>query len=343
MLRPSAAHCRRPRVARSIPDKLEPSTAKTWSKRLAWGVLTGGVVLIGVRVAIATVVRVHGDGMTPALADGEHVLLLRGRWSIERGDVVVYAASVPAPAAAARDPDEPDAPRSRSDDGREFPDARRPGARDLRNTAVVDPETFGDELDENWRKVQARADAGLGAVTAYRVGRVLAQPGDRVTLTRERNGIGLVVEGVSIEQKPGPALHVPTQGGASEPRRSLWEQSGERRYLVLDDGTRAADWRRLWAGQSDGEPIVAPGYLILADNRDEGRCCDSRALGWIDPESVRGEVLVRLASGTTSTPSAGDDDNASDDPSQGAGNGAGSGAGDGSGDHATARGLLWKP
>lgn len=332
-------------MARNTPDKPEPSATKTWSKRLAWGVLVGGVVLIGVRVAIATVVRVHGDGMTPALADGEHVLLLRGQWSIERGDVVVYAANLPGPAAAAGDPLEPDAPRSRSDDGREFPDARRPGARDLRNTAVVDPETFGDELDENWQKVQARADAGLGAVTAYRVGRVLAQPGDRVTITRERDGIGLLVEGASIEQKPGPALEVPTRDGASGPRRSLWEQSGERRYLVLDDGTRAADWRRLLGAQTiggsggsrsgsdrfvdrsggdgSGEAMIAPGYIILADNRDEGRCCDSRALGWIDPESVRGEVLVRLSSGSA----------AAAEPSDGAE----------AGEAATVRGFLWKP
>jgi signal peptidase I len=318
-------------VARSTPDKPEVSAAKVWSKRLAWGVLTSGVVLIGVRVAIATVVRVHGDGMAPALVDGEHVLLLRGQWSIERGDVVVYAASIPAPATAAGNPVEPDAPRSRSADGREFPDARRPGARDLRNTAVVDPETFGDEIDENWRKVQARADAGLGAVTAYRVGRVLAQPGDRVTLVRERDGIGLVVEGASIEQKPGPTMHVATRDGANGPRRTLWEQSGERRYLVLDDGTRAADWRRLADGQHEGEPIVAPGYLILADNRDEGRCCDSRALGWIDPESVRGEVLARLASGPADT-------TPPDDPS------AAPPSGD-DGEHApvTSRGMQWKP
>lgn len=269
-----------------------------WSKRLAWGVLVGGVVVVGLRVALATVVRVHGDGMAPTLVDGEHVLLVRGQWSIDRGDVVVYATTMPTTSSpATATPPEQDAPRSRRDDGREFPDARRTPARDLRNTAVVDPDELGEALDENWQRVQARADVGLGTMQAYRVGRVLAMPGDRVTFVTDGSGLGLVVEGQRVEQKEASPVVVPLRDAPDDtaPRRALWEQGGERRYLVLDRGTNSPDWRPLVGGHGVvGEPFWAPGYLVLADNRDDGRCCDSRAVGWIDADALRGEVLIRL-------------------------------------------------
>ena len=290
-------------MARRPPEPEATPSGRTWSKRLAWGVLVGGLTLVGLRVAFATVVRVHGDGMAPTLVDGEHVLLVRGRWSIERGDVVVYATNLPsASSPATATPPEPDAPRSRRDDGNDFPDARRTPARDLRNTAVVDPDEFGDALDENWQRVQARADAGIGTVQAYRVGRVLAMPGDRVSFVDDRDGLGLVVDGQRIEQKEGSpvAVRLRDTSGDGGPRRALWEQGGERRYLVIDRGTASPDWRRLTLGQARlGEVFEAPGYLGLADNRDEGRCCDSRAVGWIEPEALRGEVLIRLGGADT--------------------------------------------
>jgi len=275
---------------------------KTWSKRLAWGVLVAGGTLVVLRVALATVVRVHGDGMAPTLVDGEHVLLVRGKWSIDRGDVVVYATSLPAPVSpATATPPERDAPRSRREDGRDLPDARRTPARDLRNTAVVDPQELGEALDENWRRVQERAETGIGAVQAYRVGRVLAMPGDEITFVDARTGLGLVVAGQPIEQKESTPVLVALRDAApgAGSRRALWEQGGERRYLVLDSGRAASDWRRLMDGHAVlGEPFAAPGYLVLADNRDEGRCCDSRTLGWIEADALRGEVLVRLGAGT---------------------------------------------
>ncbi len=291
------------------PDAAAPAergrtAPRGWSSRLAWGVLVGCGVIVAARVVFATAVRVHGDGMAPTLVDGDHVLLLRGTWSVDRGDVVVYAARLHAPAPAASERRSSDGPRSRSDDGREFPDARRAPQGELRNTAVVDPEELGEALDENWRTVQARADAGLASRTTYRVGRVLARPGDRVVLSLERDGVGITVEGQRVEQKEGTPVRLQLEDDtAPRQRRALWEQAGDRRYLVLDAGDRAPRWAALLPeGATLGEAIAAPGYLVLADNRDEGRCCDSRALGWIEPDAIRGEVLARLAGDTTALP-----------------------------------------
>ena len=48
--------------------------------------------------------------------------------------------------------------------------------------------------------------------------------------------------------------------------------------------------------------LVAEGYLVLADNREDGACCDSRALGWVPAESIAAEVLMRLSGSTAATP-----------------------------------------
>ena len=132
---------------------------RSWSTRIAWLVLLGGAGLLVARMSVATVVQLHGDGMAPTLLDGDHVLLVRGKWSVERGDVVVYDPRSPlreevVPPA----PRERDTPRSDNAEGDQFPDARRDPENDMRNTAVVDP----DDLEEGWSRVQARAD-GLAA------------------------------------------------------------------------------------------------------------------------------------------------------------------------------------
>ena len=91
------------------PDAPEPTKARpdhSWSTRLAWLVLVAGVIVIGVRLSAATVVRIHGHGMAPTLLDGDHVLLVRGTWGLERGDVVVYdptPISAPPPQIRARE------------------------------------------------------------------------------------------------------------------------------------------------------------------------------------------------------------------------------------------------
>jgi hypothetical protein len=62
-----------------------------------------------------------------------------------------------------------------------------------------------------------------------------------------------------------------------------------------------------WAGMdlpADDTPIeiIAPGYLVLADHRDEGACCDSRVLGFLPPAALRGEVVARIAGDARKAP-----------------------------------------
>src|SRR5690606_17160711 len=60
------------------------------SARLAWLVLVLAVTFVILRMSIATIVSVHGDGMAPTILDGDHVLMIRGTWGLQRGDVLVY-------------------------------------------------------------------------------------------------------------------------------------------------------------------------------------------------------------------------------------------------------------
>jgi hypothetical protein len=163
--------------------------------------------------------------------------------------------------------------------------------------------------------VQARAD---GSITerSYRVGRVLARPGDRVVVTRRATGAELTVDGATILRKAAAPLRIVLRdaGRDAAERTVAYETNGERRYLVLDRGSVALDLRALGLERGETE-MVAPGYLVLADNRDEGACCDSRALGWIDAARIRGEIAARLAGDPAATPDL--------DPA--------------------ARGFLWKP
>jgi hypothetical protein len=48
--------------------------------------------------------------------------------------------------------------------------------------------------------------------------------------------------------------------------------------------------------------MEADGYLVIADNRDEGACCDSRALGFVEAGRIRGEIVLRLGGATPVTP-----------------------------------------
>jgi signal peptidase I len=287
------------------PDAPEPSKARadrSWSTRLAWLVLVAGVVAIAVRVSAATVVQIHGHGMAPTLLDGDTVLLVRGAWGLERGDVVVYdptPISAPPPTPRARD--RKDDPRGPSGDGRELPDARAEPRGRMRNTAVVDR----DELDDNWKKVQARADGA--APDPLRVGRIVAMPGDRVTFHVDGSALGLMVEGQPVLHKPGEPVKIRPADAATEAtaRATAFETTGERRYPILVAATAGPPhWSGLGLPPEGDGPIetVAQGYLVLADNRDEGACCDSRVLGWIAEASIRGSVAARLAGDPTSTP-----------------------------------------
>src|SRR5688572_20156517 len=112
---------------------------RSWPTRLAWLVLVGGAAVLVLRCGVATVVEIHGDGMAPTLLTGDHVLLIRGTWGLNAGDLVVYDPTPPAPPPP-EDPPPPQIPGTR--EGRGLP--RHDGPRQpLRNTAVVDV----DDLD----------------------------------------------------------------------------------------------------------------------------------------------------------------------------------------------------
>lgn len=292
-------------------DEPPARRGRSWSTRLAWLTLVGGVALVATRVGVATVVQIHGDGMAPTLFDGDHVMLVRGSASVERGDVVVYAPGVPQPLP----PSEPelaeaDHPRADNDNGAEQPDVRQDPNRDLRNTAVIDP----DELEDNWERVQARS-GGLVTYEAptLRVGRVLAVPGDRVAFNVPGAALGVAVDGAPLLQKAGEPLRLALRDaedpegpvGAPRLRATAYENTDERRYQVLATAREPEDpWPGLGLPPPEAGPVelVAPGYLVVADNRDDGACCDSRAVGWVPAEAIRGRVLARLTSNPSAAP-----------------------------------------
>jgi signal peptidase I len=258
------------------PDDYPAPPDRTWPTRLAWCVLVGGAALLVLRCSFATVVEIHGDGMAPNLHSGDHVLFVRGTWGLDRGDLVVYDPTPPPP------PPEP-APVQEQPGDKPVPETRPrvPGSRDrLRNTAVVDPKELG--LDDEWEKVQRRSGvAGRPPPRSLRVARILAVPGDNVTFGDARGALGLAINGEPLAHKPGDGPGEP--GG----RPTSFEIIGDRRYQVL--ASTAAD---AWPGMgvpTDGGPYEMPadGYLLVADNRDEGACCDSRAIGWVESDHPR--------------------------------------------------------
>jgi len=296
------------------PDEGRRSTrpdGRGWSTRLAWLTLMGGAALVVMRVGVATVVQIHGDGMAPTLLDGDHVMLVRGSLGVERGDVVVYV-----PDAATRGlPPEPglaeaDDPRADNDNGEELPDVREDPSRDLRNTAVIDPE----ELEDNWEKVQARSD-GLATYEAptLRVGRVLARPGDRVAFHVPGAALGLAIDGHPLVHKRAEPLRLALReaddpdgpAGAPRMRATAYESTEERRYQVLVPAVEPDEaWPGMELPPAEAGPVEleAPAYLVVADNREDGACCDSRAVGWVPAEAIRGRVLVRLTGNAAAAP-----------------------------------------
>lgn len=300
-------------IRRPDPEHDDPParSGRSWSTRLAWLTLVGGVVLVATRVSVATVVQIHGDGMAPTLFDGDHVMLVRGSATVERGDVVVYAPGVAMPVPPL-EPEmaEADDPRADNDRGQEPPDVREDPSRNLHNTAVIDPE----DLEDNWEKVQARSD-GLATYEAptLRVGRVLAVPGDRVAFNVPGAALGLAVDGEPLLEKPGEALRLALRdvedpqapAGAARLRATAYETTDDRRWQVLAPAQEPEDpWPGLGLPPPEAGPVEleAPGYLVVADNRDDGACCDSRAIGWVPAEAIRGRVLVRLTSNPAAAP-----------------------------------------
>ena len=282
---------------RAPGDEPEPrgKPDRSWPTRIAWGVLIGGFALVVTRASVATVVRIHGDGMAPTILDGDGVVLLRGAMSIERGDIVVYDPTPPPPPPEPAEPDE-----LPGEEGEGAPQGRKaPTGAELRNTAVVDVEA----VERRWDRM-ASTDAPSGPPESYRLGRVLAVPGDAVTFFVPDAPLGLAINGAPLVHEPAEPRRILVDGEA-QMRATAFELAGEDEasggYKVLV-ATDVPAWEALELPRDQGPiELRAEGYLIVADNRDESRCCDSRALGWISPDRLRGEIAVRIAASPPTT------------------------------------------
>lgn len=284
-------------------ERRKPPRQRSAATKLAWCVLVGGAGLIVTRALLATVIQVHGDGMAPTILDGESVIMVRGTWGLEPGDLVVYDPTPPAEACDDEDPatapQRPSPAPGPSDDGSAVDDQRRPQGR-LHDAAVVDV----DDVESNWERVRSRGEQAQPR--NFRVGRVLARPGDTVTFHVPDVNLGLVVNGSPLQQKLDDPIRLvlagrpvpgedPAEANAPRLRPLAWETLGDTRYPVIPSDA-APNWSAIGLPDDLGPiEIRAEGYLILADNRDEGACCDSRALGWVSADKIRGEVVVRLA------------------------------------------------
>ncbi len=277
--------------------------SRSLSTRLAWGVLVCGCLLVLVRVSTATVVKIHGDGMAPTILDSEYVMMIRGAWGLERGDLVVYEpvkqqlvaqqVVVPIERPGRGDP----APRQHAD-------ATQNPRGQLRNTAVIDPDDLGLS-DEHWDSVQERSQVddpsdSLENAGKLRVGRILARPGDTVTFHVPGAAMGLAINGKPLVQKPGASLPLKTEH-SNGLRPSAHEQIEERDYQVLLHPDLEQPRWPVMGLPEDNTPVEmeAEGFLVIADNRDEGACCDSRAVGWVPEDKIRGEVVARLGNASS--------------------------------------------
>ncbi|MCB9566369.1 MAG: hypothetical protein H6710_03995 [Myxococcales bacterium] len=279
---------------------------RSLSTRLAWLVLVVGAAVIVLRASLATVLEIHGDGMAPTLLDGDRVLLIRGAWGLGAGDLVIYEPTPPPPPPENVTVDKEPSARGSDDPGATAHDVERRREDPLRNTAVIDVDDLG--LDKEWSKVQRRSgvDKELPpAPSSFRVGRILARPGDTVTF-RSDGRTGLAINGAPIEHKAAGMIDLvvrgrpdPSESSAAldspRSRGSAYEMVGGRRFRVLATPGVGERWPAMRLPSDPGPvEIVAEGFLILADNRDDGACCDSRALGFIPAEQIRGEIVARL-------------------------------------------------
>lgn len=302
---------------RDREDEPQPRPpGRGWSSRIAWLTLVGGATLVVVRMSLATVVQIHGDGMAPTLIDGDHVVITRDPWSLERGDIVLYDPGMARPGSW-NETEFEDPNGGQADAGR--PDVRKDPQGVLKNTGIATSVVDRDALDANWKQVQSRSEGIVKLDRGpLRLGRVLAVPGDTVTFHGPAGALGLSINGDPLPSKLSEPIRIRLQEGGQSLRTLAYETTDGRRYPVL---VRAAQTPPQWLGlelpPSDFGPVQmdAPGFLIVADNRDGGACCDSRALGWLPEDALRGRVLLRLTGDPAATPDL--------DPS--------------------ARGVLWKP
>ena len=141
-------------------------------------------------------------------------------------------------------------------------------ARPLPNTAVVDVEG----VEKRWgRTQQRRQPQPAGPPASYRIGRVLARPGDAVSFHVPDAPLGLAVNGQPLRAETLGPTEIPDPLGI----RAL-EIGPQGPYQVHP--ASFVSWPGMVLPEDTGPvQIRAEGYLIVADNRDESACCDSRA------------------------------------------------------------------
>ena len=262
-------------------EQAPPPPDNSWPTRIAWGVLIGGFALVLTRASVATVVRVHGAGMDPTISDGDGVLLVRSTLALEAGDIVVY------------DPTPPPEPQPEPDElpGGDPRDAASFGPADelqpaLPNTAVVDVEG----VEKRWGRLSRADSVTPGPPASYRIGRILALPGDAVSFHVQDAPLGIAVNGVPLRAEADSALGESEPASASLTRLEMGPQGPYRVRPATE-----VSWPGMVLPEENGPvQIRAAGYLIVADNRDESACCDSRAIGWVPAEHIRGEIALRI-------------------------------------------------
>jgi len=269
--------------------------------KLAWVFLIGGVGLVAARATVATVVQVHGDGMAPTIFDGDNVLLTRSRWDLEAGDIVIYDPARTSPAVPLDTPPE-GSPEGIVETDPNYTDPSLSPRGELRNTAVVDL----DEIEGRWERLRDKGKPKRERSEVLRVGRVVAVPGDVVTFNVPEAAHGVAVNGEPLQQKPGEPMRLVLEH-ESEPRlrATAYEWIGSMRYPVLVPVSEDPGWPGMELPEDLGPiEVEATGYLVLADNREEGACCDSRALGFVERSAIKGEVRARVSGDAHSSPDA---------------------------------------
>jgi signal peptidase I len=84
--------CRYTPATRSLPETLTRPGVRRESRGMIWAAASVGLLAAGVGVLRYRwlVVTVDGDSMSPSLAHGDRVLVVRGRMAPRVGDVVVF-------------------------------------------------------------------------------------------------------------------------------------------------------------------------------------------------------------------------------------------------------------
>lgn len=285
-------------------DEVRRPPDKSVASKAAWLVLAGGAALVGLRACVATVVTVHGNGMAPTVLDGDSVMLMRGTWRVQPGDLVIYDPTFEFidPETVVASPE--DVPNGQDGRDAHFVDTEKREAGELRNTAVVDME----QLEGNWRRVQRTAGNTKDThrvQDGLRVGRVIARPGDSLRFDDPEGALGLAINDVPLGQKPSEPLRLrlgPEQEAQIHLRSAAYESVGNVSYQVLASTVpSASDFEVLRRGR---HTLTVPddAFVVLADNRDEGACCDSRAIGFVPAKAIKGEVVARLTGDPSATP-----------------------------------------